>query len=288
MIEPTSIAERLMYSTVRITAQNGAAVSRGTGFFYNFPLKEQGQVVPAIITNKHVVRGSNSQNFLLNVHDPNKNEKAPSGTFNVNLQATLGSGWTEHPDPNVDLCALPIGQIQKLVPPPHQPFYVALDSVTSDEDLKKLDAVEDVLMIGYPNGLWDHVNNLPLIRRGITASHPGMDHHIEGQSGPGVTVIDMACFPGSSGSPVFVYNHGTIPDKSGNVGLGSRAVFLGVLFSGPVWQQDGNIVAKNIPTKSVPVAEISTMINLGYVIKPREVVALGKQLFATHGLSYPE
>jgi len=57
-------------------------------------------------------------------------------------------------------------------------------------------------MIGYPNGLWDHVNNLPLIRRGITASHPGVDYQIEGQNGPGVTVIDMACFPDSSGSPV--------------------------------------------------------------------------------------
>jgi hypothetical protein len=55
MIEPQSIAERLMYCTVRISAQVGSGVSRGTGFFYNFPSKEVGQVVPVIITNKHVV-----------------------------------------------------------------------------------------------------------------------------------------------------------------------------------------------------------------------------------------
>ncbi|WP_080672171.1 S1 family peptidase [Bradyrhizobium japonicum] len=288
MIQPTSIAEQLMYSTVRIIAQNGAAISRGTGFFYNFPLKEEGQVVPAIITNRHVVQGSISQNFLLHLHDPKKGEKAPSGTFNVNIQAGLGNGWTEHPDPNVDLCVLPIAQIQNKVPAPHQPFYVPLGGVPGDEELKKLDAVEQVLMIGYPNGLWDHVNNLPLIRRGVTASHPGVDYQIEGQSGPGVTVIDMACFPGSSGSPVFIYNQGTIPEKNGNVSLGTRAIFLGVLFSGPVWQQDGNITVKNIPTKSVPVAEISTMINLGYVIKPREIVALGRHLYAKNGMVYPD
>jgi Trypsin-like peptidase domain len=288
MIEPKSIAERLMHCTVRISAQVGSSVSRGTGFFYNFPLKEVGQVVPVIITNKHVVRGSNSQTFLLNIFDPSKGEKAPTGTFSVSVQETLGRGWVEHPSSDVDLCALPIAEIQKLVPTPNIPFYVPLDGATSDDELQKLDAVEDVVMIGYPNGLWDHVNNLPLIRRGITASHPGVEHKIEGQNGPGVTVIDMACFPGSSGSPVFVYNHGTYSDKNGNVHVGSRAIFLGVLFSGPVLQQDGKIVVKNIPTNDVPVAEIMTMINLGYVIKPKEIVTLGKHLYAQRGMSYPE
>jgi len=175
-----------------------------------------------------------------------------------------------------------------LIPAPQKLFYVGLDGVPSDDELKKLDAIEEVIMVGYPNGLWDHVNNLPLIRRGITASHPGVDYQIEGQVGPGVTVIDSACFPGSSGSPVFVYNQGMIWNKSGAVTPGSRVIFLGVLFSGPAWQQDGRIVVKNIPTKTVPVAEIHTMINLGYVIKPREVIALGKQLYANHGLIYPE
>jgi hypothetical protein len=26
-------------------------------------------------------------------------------------------------------------------------------------------------MIGYPNGIWDAKNNLPVIRKGITATH---------------------------------------------------------------------------------------------------------------------
>jgi hypothetical protein len=288
MIEPNSIAERLIYSTVRITAQNGTSLSRGTGFFFNFPLKDEGMVVPVIITNKHVVQGTTSQNFLLKIFDPAKGEKSPSSNFTVNLQATLGQGWFEHPDPEVDLCALPIAEIQKAVPAPNVPFYVALDRATTDETLTGLDAIEDVVMIGYPNGLWDHLNNLPLIRRGITATHPGVEYKIEGQSGPGVTVVDMACFPGSSGSPVFVYNHGTFGDKNGSVTVGTRAIFLGVLFSGPVLQQDGKIVVRNIPTKSEPVAEIKMMMNLGYVIKPKHIVTLGKHIYSQKGLLYPE
>lgn len=32
--------------------------------------------------------------------------------------------------------------------------------------------MEDVVMIGYPIGLSDTYNHKPIIRRGITASHP--------------------------------------------------------------------------------------------------------------------
>src|ERR1700736_1715142 len=100
-------------------------------------------------------------------------------------------------------------------------------------------------MVGYPNGLWDEANNYPLIRRGITASHPAVDFQIKGVA---TTVIDAACFPGSSGSPVILHNTGTYSDKKGNTVIGSRTMLLGVLFSGPTIQADGKIVVRDIPT----------------------------------------
>jgi hypothetical protein len=36
------------------------------------------------------------------------------------------------------------------------------DMIPSEEVYKDLNAVEEILMIGYPNGLWDEINNLPL------------------------------------------------------------------------------------------------------------------------------
>jgi hypothetical protein len=137
-------------------------------------------------------------------------------------------------------------------------------------------------MIGYPNGLWDEVNNYPLIRRGITASHPAVDHEVDGVP---TTVVDIACFPGSSGSPVFLYNHGSFADKKGNLVVGGRLLFLGVLFSGPVIQADGRIVIHNIPTAAVPVAEVSLMMNLGYIVKSRELEPLGKAVLKKFGLN---
>src|SRR3954471_785314 len=77
--------------------------------------------------------------------------------------------------------------------------------IPSDAQLQELSAVEEILMIGYPNGLWDAVNNYPLIRRGVTASHPAVDFDVNGVP---TTVIDAACFPGSSGSPVVLHNAG--------------------------------------------------------------------------------
>jgi hypothetical protein len=89
------------------------------------------------------------------------------------------------------------------------------------------------------------------------------------------TVVDVACFPGSSGSPVFIYNTGSYVKKNGDIDLGRRLLFLGVLFAGPQIEADGKIVIRTIPTDAQAIAQIKLMMNLGYVIKARELEALG-------------
>ena len=46
---------------------------------------------------------------------------------------------------------------------------------------------------------------------------------------------------------------------------------MGVLFSGPLIQADGKIVIRNIPTAVEPVAQVKMMLNLGYIVKAREL-----------------
>ena len=150
----------------------------------------------------------------------------------------------------------------------------------TDAQLEELSAVEEILMIGYPNGLWDSTNNYPLMRRGVTASHPAVDFDVDGVP---TTVIDAACFPGSSGSPVILHNFGNYADKRGNTVIGSRTIFLGILFSGPVFQADGKIVIRNIPTASEPIPQINTMMNLGYIIKAKELSALAAAVLVALG-----
>lgn len=123
-------------------------------------------------------------------------------------------------------------------------------------------AIEEVVMIGYPDGIWDGVNNMPIFRRGITATHPNLDY-----DGKRQFLIDAACFPGSSGSPVMLYNFGTYTDRKGNTVIGTRVKLLGVLFAGPQHTATGEIVMMSVPTTPRPIAVSQIPNNLGLVIK---------------------
>jgi hypothetical protein len=276
MFEPVSAAEQMMYATVRILGQlSNGAITTGTGFIYNAPAK--GGTAPLLITNKHVIDGAVALEFAVHTKsDPAA--KKPDGNGVIGSKV---ADWTNHPNNKIDLCAVPLGGAFSSMKP--APFYVGLraDLLQSQAQLEALNAVEEVLMVGYPNGLWDAKNNFPLIRRGVTASHPAVDFDVNGVA---TTVIDMACFPGSSGSPVFVYNHGTIVDKKGNVAIASRTILLGILFSGPTMQADGSIVINDIPTVNTPVAQVNLMMNLGYIIKARELTELCAAVLNRHGI----
>ena len=150
-----------------------------------------------------------------------------------------------------------------------------VEDVLTDEKMADLTAVENILMIGYPNALWDESNNMPLLRRGVTSSHPGLDF-----CGKPEFVIDCACFPGSSGSPVVLFNNGSYVSKNGDITVGGgRFALLGVLHAGPQMTAEGRIViGPPVQTGTTPVSQTNVMINLGYVIKAREILALGEYM----------
>jgi hypothetical protein len=178
MIEPISPAEQLMYCTSRIvgTIPHSSNVKTGTGFFFSFPAEGE-QVVPALITNNHVVEGTDGLQFLVHT-SATRGAKQPNANAAIN---SVLADWTPHPNPTVDLCALLVGPVLNSMTT-MTPFFRGLDPtlIKSDVELKDLNAVEDVLTVGYPNGLWDSANNFPLLRRGITASHPAVTLMLEG------------------------------------------------------------------------------------------------------------
>ena len=59
--------------------------------------------------------------------------------------------WTFHPDPNIDLCAMPIGQLLTAASKLGSTlFYKTFDKsiIPNSQQLDELDVVEDILMIG--------------------------------------------------------------------------------------------------------------------------------------------
>ena len=119
----------------------------------------------------------------------------------------------------------------------------------------------------YPNGIWDAKHNLPIIRRGITATHPKLFYN-----GKPEFLIDAACFPGSSGSPVFLANIGSYVSQDGALCAGSRIALLGTLYAGPQHTATGEVVVVEVPTDTRAMAISTIPNNLGLVIHSSKLI----------------
>jgi hypothetical protein len=264
-----SIIDQLVHTTLRIECRdNLGKASSGTGFIASFCAHE-GRTVPAIITNKHVIEGAVDGLFHMTLKN---SEGGPLYGQHVAVPVqNFQSLWIRHPDPAVDLAAFPLGPIiQWLNQQGKDVFWIGWQTnmLANDEFMNELNAVEDVLMIGYPNGLWDSRNNLPIVRKGITATPPFID--FEGRA---EFMIDCACFPGSSGSPVVLCNMGGHLSKGGGMILGQgRVKVLGILWGGPQHTAQGDIRVVPAPTAMQPVALSKIPNNLGYCVKAKQLL----------------
>jgi hypothetical protein len=179
--------------------------------------------------------------------------------------------WTGHSDPDIDLAAIRLSIFQQQALAQGKEIGVfALGARYIPDDLSAFDAVEDIVMIGYPSGLWDEMNNYPLVRRGITASHPGIDFNRKPQ-----IAVDMACFPGSSGSPVLLPFEPSRGKRAAFFDETRPFAFLGVLFSGPQHLIPGQLM---IPSASPILTQSVIPMNIGFIIKAQEVAVLGCHL----------
>jgi len=250
--------DQLLYSTTRIDCLTSNGRSTGTGFHFEFRDPNGGRV-PVIVTNRHVVDGALESTFTIHDASPPDQVRNPRPTtFSVftieNVQRTVFG----HPDGNVDLCIIPIaGPLTTLQRDGARIRRKALsfEHLPSPADIEMFTALEPIVMVGYPNGLWDEVNGMPIFRRGNTATHPALNY-----CGKNEFLIDAACFPGSSGSPVFLLD----PGADGKPHFRFR--LLGILYSGPVSMVTGEIVLAQ-PSIPSPRAVTPSMLHLGFAIK---------------------
>lgn len=214
-----SKTELIQHTTVRLECLlNDNTVSVGTGFYFAFQKNENSWDRLVIITNKHVVENSVGLTIYLTPYDDDKNPN-----YSANFPASLKiseKDWIFHPDESIDLCILPFDKFYDDLILSLGDFFIFAynkEYLADNEKLESLSAIETVTMIGYPNGIWDKTNNIPVIRQGITASHPKLNYN-----GKPEILIDCSCFPGSSGSPVLVFNPGGHTTKEGNFDMQGR------------------------------------------------------------------
>lgn len=267
-VEPQlTIPEKLMHATVRMECVGAGGVkSWGTGFFFKF-LEDGKQHVPVIVTNKHVIEGAHTGAFWLT----KKEDGRPQIGRHLKVEiANFASIWIGHPDPDVDLAVAPVASIiQQATQNGLNFYYVNLDEtlLPTAEQIDSLSGFDDILMVGYPNALWDSVNNLPILRAGVTATHPKYNYE-----GKPMFLIDCACFPGSSGSPVLIFDKNGWTDRKG-VHLGQqRLLLVGVLFAGPQHVAEGDVTQVEVPSLAHRVLALSKIPNnLGFVVKAEKL-----------------
>lgn len=120
---------------------------------------------------------------------------------------------------------------------------------------------------------------IPIVRKGITATPFSVD--FEGEP---IFLIDGSIFPGSSGSPVFLYDRGSYSPKGKVLIAGSRIFFLGVVTSCYIINGNNQIESVDVPIKTEPIIITSQLINLGRVIKSKAVKELIEYILKKEGV----
>lgn len=259
------ITDLLVHCTTRIACKfSDGTEGTGTAFFMNLCL-DGTSAVPVLVTNRHVVERSTTGRFWLTLKKDSAEEPDYGKHHSFELDK-FSERWLYHK--TLDMAVMPIQPlIEQGRQAGHTYFFAPLmpDMMPKPEELADLPALLDIVLIGYPNGIWDEKNNQPILRKGITATHPELNYN-----GKPEFVIDAACFNGSSGSPVFLVELGRTISRSKGMMIGpSRVKLLGVLYAGPMHIATGEIRTVEIGQKNVAVTGIPN--NLGYVIAARAI-----------------
>lgn len=247
----------------------------GTGFFYAFKPKmlNDERMFPAILTNNHVIDGAKTLTITLTALD-----QRTGALEHVEVVAPASHLTVVRHSAGLDLCAIALQPLIDSHIKAGKNFQITMldqTAVPSQEVLDALQTLHNVIMVGYPNGLWDAVNNKAIFRSGTTATHPAIRYNDEP-----VFLADIAVFPGSSGSPLFLHEEGIMSLGNGGYALGgSRTFLIGIVFA--VHQHrtiDGVIRLIQAPIAETYVPQVNMPNNLGVCIHAREIVDLESQI----------
>ena len=192
-----SPTKRLLFNTVRVdTELDDGSRGSGTAFIVNH--RHANKSTAFVVTNRHLVEGVRRGGLVFTVGQ--KGQPLIGQRFQLDIDE-FPQAWFLHPDPSIDLAVIPLAPLEQAANERGVDIYYQLidtSLVPEATDELAFDALEEVLFVGYPSGVWDQVNLTPILRRGTIVIPPQIN--FEGRR---EFLIDAADYSGSSGSPVF-------------------------------------------------------------------------------------
>lgn len=217
------LSEFVIYSTVPISGK-----LHGTAFLFSYSLDSADKVIPVIVTNKHIVKDAPQVTILFRTIDSSQNI-IPFKTESIILD-TLKHKWLFHPDSTIDLAILPIVDVLSK----YSKYGIHLywkgfheKNIPDSNQRNRLTAIEEIYLIGYPLNLRDPYNNLPIVRKGTTATPAYLNFNKRKEF-----LCDVPLYKGSSGSPVIIYNNFSMYTEKYNVSaMGTRLYLVGINYA---------------------------------------------------------
>ena len=214
------ISTQLLYTTVPIFAQKqDNSITSGTGFIFSL-IEGEGTSIPLLLTNYHVLENAIAGFVELHIGE---NGRPTNKSIRVQFDRSIISGNRLG---DLDIIAVPLAST--LIDTHNKGIEIFFRSVDQNmiptvEQMNNLAAIENITFIGYPSSIYDEKNKLSVVRQGITATPIWNDF-----KGEEAILIDAGVFPGSSGSPVFIFNQGSYPTTDG-ITIGNRLLFVGII-----------------------------------------------------------
>ncbi len=266
-MEINSITKKLLFNTIRVdTLLEDGSEGSGTAFVVSHAHARGTHTF--IVTNRHLVDGVRRGGLVFT--QKRNGQPAFGQRFQLNIE-DFPHAWFMHPDPAVDLAIIPMRPLEQAARDQGvELYYQTIDSRLAPDAqvLHALDALEEVLFVGYPSGVWDKVNLMPILRRGTTATPMALD--FEGRA---EFLIDAAVYPGSSGSPVFVYQPDVFRGQAhAGPNFGPKFIFAGVIAAVFFREEANHLVPAPVPANGSGTVMGSEMIDLGLVIKAQAVI----------------